>query len=93
MRSEKTGALSTRKTWTCRSEHRGHQQAGTPLLQTQAERVGLFSLEKRKLWGDFVVAFQYLKGANKKDGERLFTWEDRDETRRNHFKIKEGGFR
>ncbi|KAJ7405807.1 hypothetical protein BTVI_67692 [Pitangus sulphuratus] len=48
--------------------------------------LGLSSLEKRRLWGDF----QYLKGAYKKDGERLFT---SDRTRGNGFKLKDSMFK
>jgi len=54
---------------------------------------GLFSLEKRRLWGDLRPAFHYLKGAYRKDGEGLFTRVCSDRTRRNSFKLKEVRFR
>jgi len=50
-------------------------------------------LEKRRLWVHIIAAFQYLKGAYKKDGEGLFTRASSDRTRGNDFKLKEGRFR
>ena len=53
----------------------------------------LFSLEQRKLRGDLIAAFQYLKETYRKDGEGLFIRECSDRTRANGFKLKEGRFR
>ena len=51
-----------------------------------------FSLEKRRLWGDLIVPFQYIKEAFTKDGEKLFTWARCDKTNGNSFEVKEGRF-
>lgn len=36
----------------------------------------MFSLEKRRLWRELIVAFQYIEGAYKKDEDRLFGKQD-----------------
>jgi len=51
--------------------------------------LGLFSLEKRSLWGNF----QYLKVTYSKAGEIIFTRAGCDRTRENGFKLEEGRFR
>ena len=39
------------------------------------------------------MAFQYLRGANRQEGNQLFTGPDSDRTRGNGFKLKEGRLR
>ncbi|KAK4827216.1 hypothetical protein QYF61_015244 [Mycteria americana] len=61
--------------------------------EERLRELGLFSLEKRRLQGDLIVAFQCIKEAYKKDRERLFTKACSDRTRSNSFKLKESRFR
>jgi len=50
--------------------------------------LGLLSLEKRRLQGDVIAAFRYLKEAYTKVGEGLFTRACSDRTRSDGFKLK-----
>ena len=56
--------------------------------------LGLFSLEKRRLQGDLITAFQCLKGAYTQEALfQLFEWVNNNSTKGNGFKLKEGRFR
>uniref|UniRef100_A0A8B9J181 Reverse transcriptase domain-containing protein n=1 Tax=Amazona collaria TaxID=241587 RepID=A0A8B9J181_9PSIT len=61
--------------------------------EERMRKLGLFSLEKRKLCGDLIAAFQYLKGAYRDAGEGLFIRDCSERTRGNRFKRKQGKFR
>lgn len=53
------------------------------------KRLELSSLEKRRLQGNFIVTFNYLKGDYKKDKDTLFSRAFCDKTRDSSFKLKE----
>lgn len=60
--------------------------------KARLKELGLLSLEKRNLWGDIIMAFQYLKLAYKEDGVGRFTRACSDRTRGNKFKLKQSKF-
>ena len=48
--------------------HKADERAGAPLLH-EPRQLRLFIVEKRRLWGDIIVAFQHSKGAYKQEGD------------------------
>ena len=71
--------------------HKDGQGTGALLRrQAEAEKVE----DQSREWNeDLILAFQYLKGAYEKNGERLFIRDCSNRTRGNGFKLKQGRFR
>ncbi|CAM5121609.1 unnamed protein product [Eretmochelys imbricata] len=72
------------------------QQRATKMIRglehiTYEER--LREQQKRRMRGDWIAAFNYLKGGSKEDGSRLFSVVADDRTRSNGLKLQWGRFR
>ncbi|CAM5164461.1 unnamed protein product [Natator depressus] len=61
--------------------------------ERRLKELGLFSLTKRRLRGDMIALYKYIRGINTREGEEFFKLSTNVDTRTNGYKLVIGKFR